>query len=209
MSRNPMRSRVVLFAAVLALVAAACGGSDASDGVASLESEATDTTVADGAVAGVDVEQALIEFAACMRENGVDMEDPTVDADGNVQFGRFGGGRGQPGEAGFDREAVFAAREACAPYIEGVTLGFRGERDQEAFQDTLVEFAQCMRDNGVDVDDPDFSNFGPGGGNDGEPGGGPFGDLDRSDPTFQAAQDACGDILGGFGPGGGLRPGDE
>ena len=43
--------------------------------------------------------------------------------------------------------------------LEGVTLG-RQQRDLTEFQDTFLEFASCMRDNGYDMPDPDFSNFG-------------------------------------------------
>ncbi|MCH8991206.1 MAG: hypothetical protein IIA44_05580, partial [Acidobacteria bacterium] len=60
------------------------------------------------------------------------------------------------------------------------------------------------------VDDPDFSNFGPGqggGGGDGPGGGGGGlfgGQFDPDDPEVQAALEACQDIFGGgFGPRGG------
>ena len=46
--------------------------------------------------------------------------------------------------------------------------------------------------------DPDFSGT-PGQGG----GGGPFGAIDRTDPAFQAASEACQDVLPGVGPGGG------
>ena len=61
-------------------------------------------------------------------------------------------------------------------------------------EDLLVEYAGCMRDNGVDMPDPDFS------------GGGGMIDLGIADPndsTFQAADEACRSILAGFGPMGG------
>ena len=71
----------------LALILAACGGAaaDTGDGVASLEGTTVTTTAADETA---DPEAAAIAFTECMRENGVEMEDPTVDADGNVIPGR-------------------------------------------------------------------------------------------------------------------------
>ena len=92
----------------------------------------------------------------------------------------------------------------CPETIEGASLGRRGDDfDATAFQDTLLEFAACMRDNGYDMPDPDFSNSG---GGPGTGGGGPFGEVDRSDPDFIAAEEACGDIMAGFrGPGTGQR----
>ena len=208
-----MRTRLFVLLVALGLIATACGGSaDADAGVASLET--TDTTAASDAVAGedvaVDAEQAMLDLAACLRDNGVEIEDPTVDASGNVQFGGLRGATAADG-AEIDREAFRAAMDQCQESLEGVALGFggRGEIDVTELQDTMVEYAACMRDNGYDMDDPDLTNSGPGSG--GEPGegggGGPFGDIDRDDPDYLAAQDVCGDILGGL-PGGGLgRPG--
>jgi hypothetical protein len=95
------------------------------------------------------------------------------------------------------------ARQACSEYLEGIALGFEG-RDTTEFQDTLLEYASCMRENGYDMPDPDLSGFQPGSGQGG--GGGIFGGLeDRSDPTFIAADEVCRDIFvdSGFGSRGG------
>lgn len=202
MKRNSM---VLLLA--LGLVAAACGGEDdASSGVASLA--ATDTVVgesADEAVAEVsgeaDQEQAMLNFAACMRDNGVDIDDPTVDADGNVEFGGFRGAV-QGGE--IDRSTMETAMQVCQENLEGISLGRGGgDFDLTELEDTMVEYAACMRANGYDMDDPDFSNVGPGnGGEPGQGGGRPFGDIDLNDPDFISAQEVCEEVLGGFrGPG--------
>ena len=194
--------RLLPLLAVIALVAAACGGNDADSGVASLEAAADDViSVSEGDPASaVDQEAAVLEFAACMRDNGVDMEDPTVDADGNIRL-NFRGNTA-PGEEGFDRETVAAAREACAEYREALSFGFE-DRDNAEFEDQILEFAACMRDNGYDMADPDFSSFGPGGeGGEGEGPRGPFGAIDPEDPAFQAGLEACQEILSGTGPDG-------
>lgn len=195
---------VLLFA--LGLVAAACGGDGAaSTGVASLA--ATETTLAgeDGTgVAEVDQERAMLDFASCLRDNGIDIDDPTVDSDGNVQFGGFRAAA-QSGE--LDPAAMEAAFASCQDHLEGIALGRGGgDFDRTELEDTLVAYAACMRDNGYDMPDPDFSGSGPSGGEPGQ--GGPFGAIDRDDPDFVAAQEACQDLLSGFrgpGPGGGGR----
>ena len=197
-----MRHRLVLALAVLSVIAASCGGDGAAAGVASLEG--TDSTVAPAEdnraiedAADADLEQAMFAFASCMRTNGVEIEDPTVDADGNLQFG---GLRTQGGNA--DREAIRAGMEACEDHLEGVVLGRGGDLDPTELQDTLLEFAVCMRENGYDMPDPDFSNAGPGGGDEPAQGGGPFGRIDFDDPDFVTAQEACQDVLGDIrGPG--------
>ena len=205
-----MNTRAVVLLMAFGLLMAACSGSDdSSSAVASLESDATATTavtVNDELAGEVDAEQAMMELAACLRDQGLDIEDPTVDSDGNVQFGGF---RGAAAEGDVDRDAMRAAMDSCRDEIGGVALGFGGrDFDPTELEDTMVEYAACIRDNGYDMDDPDLSSFGPG--SEGEPGEGgrrgPFGEIDRDDPDFVAANEACGDILAGL-PGGGTGPG--
>ncbi len=186
--------RMLLLPAVLALVATACGGSaGADDGVASLDDTAALDAAPVTSAPAVSQEEALLAFTACLREQGIDVPDPTMDADGNLQLARPNTAQGDPE---FDRDTFRAAREACAEHLEDVTLGFRGE-DRTETEDQLLEFAVCIRDNGFDMPDPDFSNATPGQGG----GGGPFSGIDRSDPAFQAAAEACSDLLPGAGRG--------
>ncbi len=191
--------RIATTLGALALVLAACGGGDAGDEVASLESttttteaEVTTTTVDDTAA----VEAQLTEFAQCMRDNGVpDFPDPTIDADGNPQF--FPGGVPGEGDLAVDDETLQAAADACSDLLQDVVLSFLPE-DSSELEDRFLEFSECMRENGVaDFPDPDFSNglFGP----DGQ---GPFGGaFDPDDPEFAEAADACSFIFQGVLPG--------
>jgi hypothetical protein len=57
-------------------------------------------------------------------------------------------------------------------------------------EDAMLEFTECMRDHGVDMPDPTSAGPGGGGGKIAIGGDGP--DQDG----FEAAQEACGDILG-------------
>ncbi len=203
---NDVRRTMMVMLLAFGLLAAACSGSDSDSVVASLET--TPKTVQDGqppsdeapAEEPASDEEAILAFAACLRDEGLDVEDPTVDADGNLRPPR-------PRDIEeVDREMMRTAMEACSEYLENVAFGLDGE-DQTERQDQLLEYAACMRDNGFDMADPDFSTMG----NPGQGGGGPFGALDRDDPAFQKAQDACADIFGadgripGAGPGGGGR----
>ena len=152
-------------------------------------------------------EELLLRFADCMRENGVDFPDPVVEADGTVRFGfRPGaGGAGAAQDLARDPDLP-AAREACEDVLEGLSFGpGSGNFDTTELQDTLLRFAQCMRDNGVDMSDPDLSNFGPGGNRDNGQGDGPFGGgIDFEDPDVAAALEVCqAEVnLGRFGRGG-------
>ena len=184
----------------VALVVAACSPAGADDDVASLE----DTTVTTGAEESSDVaanEDILLEFAQCMRDNGVEnFPDPTLDGGGNIR--PFANDTGRA-DLGVDEDTLQAAQEACLPIIEDLALGFFRENRDE-IEDSLFEFAECMRDNGFEMPDPDFSN-GPLGG-----GGGPFGDIDIDDPDFQEAAEECAEVFGaGFRVPGQGRGGDN
>jgi hypothetical protein len=196
--------RTLVILSAFALVLAACSSDGGSD-VASLEEVTADIAaeIEDASPEAFD-EESILEFAQCMRDNGVeDFEDPDIGADGSVGFGFRDLG------ADVDRETMRGAFEACQDAIGGISFG-PGSFDRSGIEDTLYEFAVCMRDNGYDMPDPDFSNLlqGEGGG---QGGGGPFGEgFDPEDPTFTSALEACQDVFGGslrFG-GGPNRRGD-
>lgn len=209
-----MTKHFILLLVVLALAATACsGGADEEAGLATLEAAGDDTAAVaeDAADAAVDAEEALMAFSQCMRHNGIaDYPDPTLNADGSIGFGFVRGGLE---DSGIDprSEEFSAARDICAEHLEGIAIGRAGEGfDETELTDTLLAFAQCMRDHEVPMDDPDLSGFAPGQSEGG--GGGPFGDLDFGDPEFQEAFEACQEQVnftgpGGGGFGGGGRPG--
>ena len=198
--------RTLLLLVVFAVVATACSSDDAADGVATLEdTTATTQEVEETSNNDVDFEEAMLNFTQCLRDEGLEIEDPEIDADGGFNFRNLA-----QGAEDLDREALRAGFEACQSELEGITLR-GGGIDRTAIQDTLIEYAACMRDNGYDMEDPDLSNFGPGNGEgEGQPGqgGGPFGDIDPDDPDFVDANEVCQEIfttalprfLGGDGP---------
>jgi len=183
------------------LLLAACGdGGSPSDGIASLEGQTT--TAADDRDAVLDAEESILALVECMRVEGVDIPDPEFDDRGNLRLVSLAD-LGEAVEA-VDPDDLEAAVEACEQYLVGVAQVFQSI-DRTAIEDRLVEFAACMREQGFDLPDPDFSGGFPGEG-DGPPQGGPFGDIDTDDPAFQRAYDAClyvfGETIGvgGFGP---------
>ncbi len=192
----------------LALLASACGGEEATASVASaadvqVEAPTADNTTDDDsdvdadsgtAVAVEDTgsspeltdEELAIEFVGCMRDNGVDIDDPTVDSDGSIQL--FNPGSGQ---ANFADESFQEAFGECSELLEGAT--FFGARGGDATErnDQLLAMTQCLRDQGFDVDDPDASGGGFGGR------GGIFGEnFDPQDPANAEALNLCRDESG-------------
>lgn len=106
---------------VLLALAAGCGGPADAGGIATLEGTATTATVAEGAEGGeVDLEEALLAFAACMREEGIDMPDPDFTGGGNGA----GLGRGRPfpgiGLEVFQDPAFQEANEGCQGIFAGL-----------------------------------------------------------------------------------------
>ncbi len=211
--RRPGRAAVVAVVAVmLALLAAGCGGTAGAgtDGVATAGGAKDAET--DDAKAEKDPQQAGLDFARCMREHGVDMPDPEFGGDGFIRVGprdAAASGEATAGEptrppAGFEE-----ADKACRHFLDDLVQDGGGPIDAEA-QDRMLKFAECMREHGVDMPDPEFSG-----------GGGRFraeigvnGGVDPSSDTFQEAQKACGSLFGpdggpdggprfGSGPGGG------
>jgi hypothetical protein len=188
---------------MLVLIAAGCG-SPSNEGVATLdEAPATTTTSPDTTTStgnSSDPQQAALDWAACMRKNGIDVPDPQVDADGGVQV-RIGPGAGQQSRgANPGSDAFRAARKECgSPFGSGGGPQLSAA-DREQLQASMLEFAACMRKNGVDMPDPQvgggggFFRVGPGGN-----GGG----VNPNDPDFQKAQKACQSILQDAIPGGG------
>jgi hypothetical protein len=149
--------------AAAALIVAGCGSEDAGS--------------ATSASAGT--EQA-VKYAECMRDNGVS-EFPDPDASGELTIdGVLNGTSVDPSSA--------AWKQATAACDDLQPAGFTGDHDvSDAEQALRLQFAQCMRENGV----PDFPDPG------------------RDDPlidtrkipsaaggldAINAAADACGDI---------------
>lgn len=199
--------RWLSLAVVAGLVFAACGGAEeATEGVASLEDVTEETSVTTTTIE-FDQEQAVLDLVECLRAEGLDVVDPEIDSEGNVNMLRW---LRRLEEQGLDQADVEGAIDGCADLIENVRLGFTRDLDFTALQDQLLVFAECMRENGYDMPDPDFSSFGQGGPGQGGPpgpGAGPFGEIDPEDPDFQAALEQCEDTLPGFGPGGRGGPG--
>ena len=168
----------------LALVMAACSNDGESSRIASSGESGQDTspsveTDADGA------EAAIAKYTQCLRDEGIDIEDPTVDADGNVHLSPI-----EPSiePDGTDLDAII---DTCKTHLEGISTAVVSGDGMTELEDALVEYAQCMRDHGVDMPDPDLSS-----------GGGVI-DLGNADEAeFDAADAECRQILAAIGIGG-------
>jgi hypothetical protein len=188
----PVRGRLwVLAASTLAVfVLAACGGDDSDGGVASAGGGESGGAGGSSDDETSVTEEEMLAYTECLREQGIDIGDPVVDEDGNVSFGEV-----NHGDPEF-MENIGSAMDACGEPPGGMR---REQADATELEDTLLEYAQCMRDNGYeDFPDPDISDA-----MDDPDSGGPFGDIDEESPEFQAADEVCQDILAGIDSGAG------
>ncbi|MFL6076409.1 MAG: hypothetical protein ACJ73S_23700 [Mycobacteriales bacterium] len=106
-----------------------------------------------------------IQWARCMREHGIDVPDS-----GNLD---------RTSKDGADTE-LQAAMRACQRYRPQMTL-----QQQQQFMQGLLVWAQCMRDHGVQMDDPQMA-----------PGGNGFSvkypdGVSKDDPRIKDAESAC------------------
>jgi len=179
----------------LTVLAACGGGSTPSAQVASIAAiDGGTTTTTTGTTTEADAQQAALDFAKCMREHGIDMPDPQFDGDGGGTF--TAGAEGAPA----DKSKLDAAQQACQSYLDKVKSSSPppDPAKVEEEKQRMLDFAQCMRDHGIDFPDPQISTDGGGlqvqlGG----PG------LDPNSPGFKEANDACAAQVGMPQPGDG------
>lgn len=204
-----LRSRRTLFATAVAVALTLAMTVGASAQVASLVSpdETPDPGTTEAVLEFEDQNEAILAYAQCLRENGIDVDDPQAGSAGARAI--FGGGPGG-GPESIDRrsEEFVAANGSCGYILEAARPEVDPEAEQERLEEQLV-LAQCIRDNGYETY-PD-----PAIGADGRLErlrGQAAGDLgiDPRSPEFREVIGACRDEIGledGPGLGGGLGSG--
>ncbi len=179
------------FALLAAIVVSGCAAD--APGVASLDDDGRD-----GATTEPDAgrqEGDPVKFAECMRDQGIEIEDPEFGDGGQFAITIPEGTQRE------DADDAMKAMQACKEFMPNGGEPPQLDPEQQA---KMREFAECMRRNGIE----EFPDPGPGGGLEIN------GDEDAFDPMsqeFKAAQDACRDELpvapGGPGAGPNSSPG--
>jgi hypothetical protein len=172
--RTIVRLTLAALPLLMALTLTGCG-TEETGGNDVASAGGTSSTAAGGEELSQD--EMGVRFAQCMRENGVDMPDPEP-------------GKGIQLKVGPEtpQETVRAAMEACREYNPQENGSAQADPAREA---AIREFAQCMRDNGVEA----FPDPEPG-----KPGIKMTGEV-GNDPDFRTAQQACQELLASAGIG--------
>ncbi len=150
-----MKKYLTIFLFVFFLISA-CSTSDDTQGVVStkdLSSDTTVTTIVEETVQEVvSVEDAQLLLARCLRENGYDITDPKNNESLQSVLRPVFLAADQKG-----REELFETIQTCAEENDiplGGTADFENPEEVADTLDTELEFAQCLREKGIEVEDP-------------------------------------------------------
>ena len=150
-----MKKYLTNFLFVFFLISA-CSASEDSQGVVSTKDLSSDTTVTtiveETAQEVVSIEDAQLLLARCLRENGYDITDPKNNESLQSVLRPVFLAADQKG-----REELFETIQTCAEENDIPLSGTADFENPEEVADTLdteLEFAQCLREKGIEVEDP-------------------------------------------------------
>ena len=144
---------LIIFISILIVT---CSAPDSSQGVVSTEDLSTVTTVTtivENIIEdNLSPEDAQLLMARCLRDNGYDVKDPKNDEGLRSVLTPIFLAANEKG-----RTELFETIQACAEE-NNIPLGdnadFENPEDVADRLDTELEFAQCLRGKGIEVEDP-------------------------------------------------------
>ena len=151
-----MKKYLNIFLLLIFVLISACSSSDDSQGVVSTEdlsTVATVTTIVEDVVEEtLSPEDAELLLARCLRDNGYDVQDPKNNEGlRSVLTPIFIAADER------ERTELFQTIQTCAEE-NNIPLGdnadFENPEDVADRLDTELEFAQCLRGKGIEVEDP-------------------------------------------------------
>ena len=154
-----MKKYLTIFLLLILVLISACSSSDDSQGVISTKDLSSDTTFTsvttieeEVAEEVVSIEDAQLLLARCLRENGYDITDPKNDESLQSVLRPVFLAADQKG-----REELFETIQTCANENNiplGGTADFENPEEVADTLDTELELAQCLREKGIEVEDP-------------------------------------------------------
>jgi hypothetical protein len=184
--RKPAASAPAVLVLLLACLGfAACGSSSGSSSSTTSASAPATTTGATGAKGPNSGRFEAIR--ECLQKNGITLPQRTPGQRRRPggAGGFLGGGGGAAGGPSLPKGVTRAQYEAALKKCGGGNFAGRGAGARfksPAFKAALVKFASCMRENGVNMPEPNTSGTGPVFSSKG---------LNTSSPKFQAAEVKC------------------
>ncbi|MEO3875055.1 hypothetical protein ABGB18_40230 [Nonomuraea sp. B12E4] len=172
-----MRRTLIATALIASFAAAGCGSAPGGTEVASV-ARTTAAAASASPTATVDQEEQGRKFAQCMREHGIPMEDPGPDGGGGL---KSLGGK-------IDKKALQVATGACRDFAPS-----KIREPSSRNVDQIRVLAQCLREHGVNMPDPNPDGSFP---------SGTMGSIQRDGAKFQEALKACNKAKAPVGAGG-------
>ena len=151
-----MKKYLTIFLLLIFVFISACSSSDDSQGVVSTQDLSTVTTVTtiveDVVEETLSPEDAELLLARCLRDRGYDVQDPKNDEGLRSVLTPIFIAADERG-----RTELFETIQICAEE-NNIPLGdnsdFENPEDVADRLDTELEFAQCLRGKGIEVEDP-------------------------------------------------------
>ena len=151
-----MKKYLTIFLLLIFVLISACSSSEDSQRVVSTKDLSSDTAITtiveEVAEEVVSVEDAQLLLAKCLRENGYDIKDPKNDESLQSLLRPVFLAADQKG-----REELFETIQTCANENNiplGGTADFENPEEVADTLDPELEFAQCLREKGIEVEDP-------------------------------------------------------
>ena len=146
---------------LISIIISACSAPDSSQGVVSTQDLSTNTTVTtiledvveeNVVEENLSSEDAQLLLAKCLRDNGYDVKDPKNDEGLRSVLTPIFIAADEKG-----RTELFETIQGCAEENNiplGDNAAFENPEDVADRLDTELEFAQCLREKGIEVEDP-------------------------------------------------------
>ena len=146
---------------LISIIISACSAPDSSQGVVSTQDLSTDTTVTtiledvveeNVVEENLSSEDAQLLLARCLRDYGYDVKDPKNDEGLRSVLTPIFIAADEKG-----RTELFETIQGCAEENNiplGDNAAFENPEDVADRLDTELEFAQCLREKGIEVEDP-------------------------------------------------------
>ena len=151
-----MKKYLNIFLLLIFVLISACSSSDDSQGVVSTEdlsTVATVTTIVEDIVEEtLSPEDAELLLARCLRDNGYDVQDPKNDEGLRSVLTPIFIAADERGRTELFQTIQMCAEENNIPL--GDNADFENPEDVAERLDTELEFAQCLRGKGIEVEDP-------------------------------------------------------
>jgi hypothetical protein len=177
---------LILGALVLTGCGGSSGGSSTETSTTASASSGSESSGAAGKPGGINISA---EAKACLKEKGVELPE-FKGGEGGPPEGSAGG----PPAGGFGGEEMTKAFEECGvetPEFKGGPDGEGGAPNMSsaAFRKQVKEYVACVKENGYELAEPNFSGEGP-----------VFERAESESAAFKKASASCQSLLGG--PGG-------